>query len=204
MPKAIEKGNGLELLPLKTSVKSGSLTPEQASKLETLLEKFDGQPEYAVFYLDYGIRFAKWEKGKSLQFHAGSPSLDYLQLARIFNGQQELKVWRADKGFSYRLRIDEKGDEGHAIDARQYLWGTRAEQKLDDGKDLPTGWSKLTEDRGVEVIVPLAIEHDEKDPRPLACIHTRNYIEYLENGQASYGDCRFVSLEKLTKEAVKQ
>lgn len=199
MPKAIEKGNGLELLPLKTSMKSGSLTPEQASKLETLLEKFDGQPEYAVFYLDYGIRFAKWEKGSSLQFHAGPPSLAYLQLARIFNGKQELKVWRTDEGFSYRLRIDEKGDDGHAIDAWQYLWGTRAEHE-----NLPAGWSKLTEDRGVEVIVPLSIKHKEEESRPLACIHTRNYIEYLENGQASYGDCRFVSLEKLTKEAVKQ
>jgi CRISPR-associated protein (TIGR03984 family) len=202
MPKSIEKANGLELISLKTSVQPqpppGGLSLAQVSDLKTLIKTFDATPDYAVFYFDYGIRFAKWEKG-SPKFHDGGPQLAYLQLARIFNQQRELKIWRSEEGFAYRLRIDEEGDEAHAIDARQYLWGTRAEHE-----NLPAGWSKLTEDRGVEVIVPLNIKHQGGESRPLARIHTRNYIEYLENGQASYGDCRFVALEQVTKEAGEQ
>jgi CRISPR-associated protein (TIGR03984 family) len=194
--KIIEKhANGLTLIELKSTAKPSSAALLQETDLahwETFINtEFGGAPKHAVFYLDYGIRFAKWENGK-LQFHEPeAPAAKYLQLARIFNEDRELKIWRVGERFHYRLRRDEEGEVQFAIDAEQNLWGTQADRQ-GNGKELPADWSRLWEERGTELIVPFPIAEAELP----ACIKTRNYIDEMANGQATYVDCRFVEIGK--------
>jgi len=62
--------------------------------------------------------------------------------------------------------------------------------------------TRLWEDRGTELIVPfdISIPEGQIEPRLRACLQTRNYIGELDNGQASYVDCRFVTLKEAGKE----
>lgn len=201
--KIVEKhANGLTLIALKSTVEPQSSALLHEADLKSwepfIKNEFRGTPKHAVFYLDYGIRFARRENG-NLQFHEPeAPAAKYLQLARIFNENRELKIWRVGEGFQYRLRRDEEGDDQFAIDAEQNLWGTRVEHQI-NGKKLPTDWTRLGEERGTELIVPFAIAEAELP----ACIKTRNYIGEMANGQATYVDCRFVSLRARTEKEVK-
>lgn len=195
MKTTMKHDNGLTLLELKSESLPGILSLKELNDLSAATQNvFRGTPEHAVFYLDYGIRFAQWTPD-GWQFHDGKPSLEYLQLARLFNEERELKIWRHDDGYAYRLRVDDLNKTGsEAIDARQYLWGTIADGKDAEEKDLPVGWTRLTEARGTELIVPLEVAHVDGVARPLAYIATRNYIGYFGDGQATYEDCRFVQL----------
>lgn len=183
--------NGLTLLQLQSQVTAtGEVTPAQLGKLPAFISQtFGGQPQFAVFYLDYGIRFVVWQKG-AMQCHE-QPAWEFLQLGRVFNGERELKIWRDSGGWRYRLRCDEKGAADFAIDAGQNLWGTTA-----TSAGLPRGWTRLVEERGVELVVPLALTSNPGEARPLAFVKTRNYIGYLPNGQSTYVDCRFVDLQR--------
>ncbi len=189
-----QKKNGLQMLQGLSQVES---TPEnwQLSDLEDFIKtKFGATAGLAVFYLDYAIRFAKWD-GQALKLAEADEKIElgFLQLARIFNQERELKIWRGDEGFSYRLRIDGQGEECYAVEARQNLWGTRA--KPCAGK---SDWAILYEDRGTELTVPLKVAHIEGRDEPLVFVKTRNYIgKSMAYGQATYVDCRFVELGKM-------
>jgi CRISPR-associated protein (TIGR03984 family) len=181
--------NGLTRIALDSQVPArGALAPENQTSLERFIKAhFDSAPALAVFYLDYGIRFAKWENGR-LNFINGEPvDPGYLQEARIFSADRELRIWREDNTWRYRLRIDAPGGNSEAVEARQNLWGTHAEA-------LGHGWTRLWEDRGIELVVPLAIREKKDDAGPLAYLTARNYIDFMENGQATYVDCRFVGI----------
>lgn len=197
MAKNNKPKNDLTLMELATEANDrGAVSEDELKKINKfILQKFpDGAPEYAVCYLNYGIRFACW-KDNVPDFYEDGFDWAHLQLARIFNKDQELKIWKSEAGFNYRVRIDSEGEKGWAIEAEQILWGTRS-QKLDES------WTRLFEDRGTELIIPLKIEIPEGQevPNPRACIRTRNYIDYLDNGQASFVDCRFVEFKLKNKE----
>jgi len=185
--------NGLALLALATDVTDcGEIGNDDLKNINKFIsQKFaEENPDYAVCYLNYGIRFARWEHD-TLVFYEDGLDLEHLQLARIFNKNRELKIWKSDSGLQYRLRIDSEGEEYCAVEAEQILWGTRT-------KKLNKNWIRLYEDRGTELKVPLAIEIPEGQevPDPRVCIKTRNYIGYLDNGQASLEDCRFMAIGK--------
>jgi|GEM_PF-203183 len=213
--KPKEFDNGLKLIPIHSIVTPekppGILSETEAGDLAPFTkDKFGVESGLAVFYLDYGIRFAKWEQGKFV-FHDGQEAQpQYLQLARVFNEERELKIWRVDEAFYYRLRRDdENGEGGFAVDAEQNLWGTKISHES-NGKKLPDKWTRLWEDRGTEVIVPIPVAvidvkygKDKAYKGELACLKTRNYIGAMENGQATYVDCRFVSLRERTVAEVK-
>jgi len=197
---AIDGHNGLKLIPLKKNFPESKAIEKEKLSIKTLNQTikdyFDGNPKYAVFYLDFGIRFAKWEKG-ALVFYVQDYDAEYLQLARIFDDERELKIWKNNDKFFYRLRTDEPGDEYCAVEADQILWGTHTEP-------LAKGWTKLWEERGTELIVPfeITIPVNQPVPSPRACIRTRDYIGDLGNGQASFVDCRFVALKQIGKESI--
>jgi CRISPR-associated protein (TIGR03984 family) len=205
----IEKhDNGLTLIELKSLVQPNEPAKLNEAELENwnqlIKDKFGGAPRYAVFYLDYGIRFAKWENGALHFYNSPAPEAQYLQLARIFNAERELKIWRDDIGFRHRLRIDEKGAGSFAIEAEQNLWGTHAEL-------LPNGWTRLWEDRGTELFLPLKVDEikfkdeqgkEHKYDGQLVCLKTHNYIDETGNGQATYVDCRFADIRARTRKEI--
>lgn len=204
--------NGLKLHPLKKLEKPEAGMLETAALLDwkKLIEtNFRGEPKYAVFYLDYGICFAKWKNGDVVFEDGQTPSPDYLQLARIFNAERELKIWKQEEAFYYRLRVDEKGTDAFAVDAEQFLWGTQILEKKN-------GWTKLFEERGTELCLPLEVaeikvkttlESGEKYEYqgPHVAVLTRNYIGELDHytRQATYVDCRFVELKVVEASKIK-
>jgi len=190
--------NGLKPISIQSKSDTASVDQQQLVEIDKfVVDKFGSQSGLAVFYLDYGVRFARWEN-KQLDFYYPDDKkqlANYLQLARIFNEERELKIWKDNDKFIYRLRVDEPGEDYWAIEAEQALWGTHTDS-------LGNGWTRLWEDRGTELIVPfdISIPEGQAAPRTRACVRTRNYIDYLSNGQASYGDCRFVELKEKNKE----
>ena len=191
--------NGLKGREIASAIVfSGVITPNQLKDLTSFIEnKFNKEaPSMGVFYLDYGILFGRW-KNNAWQFCPEQKfDVNFLQEARVFNENYELKIWKTEEGYAYRMREDKVDNPNNdekkcfVVDAKQYLWGTRSEYLRD-------GWSKLTEERGTELIVPLRVSHVEGESQPLAYLLTRNYVDYLDNEQATYVDCRFVRIAKI-------
>jgi CRISPR-associated protein (TIGR03984 family) len=183
------KNNGLEYNNLKTSSTSVTIQSDK--------DILDNAPDNSWFiaYLYHRVVIGQIKNGK-FDYHpyAKIPNdvtlLNFLKL-RVFNEDSELFVWKTNLGgYKARLRIDGTGQEQGVVDAKQVLFGTKAE-KLDQK------YSILKEDRGTEIILPLSElginEIDINKGKGRLCIHTRSYIGFIEEtGQATYEDVRFV------------
>ena len=110
---------------------------------------------------------------------------------RAFNDNAELRIWKSQGMLKGRIRKDDEGDAVEVVDAELVLWGTKAE-KVDDS------FSKLTEDRGTELILSKSIidmDQVNKGKRMIATV--RHYIDYIgdDKAQASYVDYRFKEIK---------
>ena len=197
--KNIMPSNGLCLKTIKTWIeekdKDRIINENELKNINQFVNnKFKAEEGKAVFYLNYGIRFAKWNNNL-LYFHTKEDNIsEHLLEARIFNKNRELRIWKTCSEYRYRLRIDDvEGKDCDIIEANQNLWGT-------DTAPAGENWTKLTEARGTELIVPLTVTAEKGNSKPLAYVKTRNYIDYISGGQASFVDCRFVELKEKNKE----
>ena len=142
-----------------------------------------------VVYLDYKVLVGKYLNNRFFFYNNETFSTKYLQRMRVFNENSELLLWQCGGGsFNSRLRVDGEGNGElrDCVDAEQVIWGTKS-------KALADGFSLLTEDRGIDIVLPLAnLVVDEKKKR--VKLKTRNYIGYNDEGQAGYEDCRFIGL----------
>jgi len=202
------KTNGLTYLNLKSSFDPVTIKDDQ--------DILDNAAENAWFiaYLYHRVVIGRITDGKFDYYPdekiPNDVTLSNILKLRVFNEDAELFVWKTSLGeYKARLRKDENvkiidpddvtnqpwfaPDQQHAVEARQVLFGTKAEQHA-------TGYSKLTEDRGTEIILPMInLRVDKKDHR--MCIKTRSYIGYIEEtGQATYEDVRFVKFEMYKEE----
>jgi len=184
------KSNGLTYLNMKTSS-----TPVTVNSDQDIL---NNAPEGAWFvaYLYHRVVIGKLENKQLIYYKQENDDVKLLNILklRIFNEDTELFVWKTNLGgHRARLRTDGNGTEQGMVEAKQVLFGTKAEE-------LGNGYSKLTENRGTEIILPLTnLKIDEKDHR--MCIKTRSYIGYFEKtGQATYEDVRFVKFEMYKEE----
>lgn len=179
--------NGLNLIHLKSSVKNdyGKVVFTEYRELEKFLyENFNTKGKIIV-YLDYKVIIRNFENGKIVYWSDEEPfNPEFIQKLRLFNDKMELFIWRIQGKWKARLRIDEEGEEVSAVEANQVLFGTISE-------DIGNGFTKLTEDRGTEIILPFEIKGVDAKKNRLK-IKTRNYIDYNELGQAGYADSRFV------------
>ncbi|MBD3377440.1 TIGR03984 family CRISPR-associated protein [candidate division KSB1 bacterium] len=206
------------LLPIKLNELSEPVFNVPVSSW-TDIKTFAGSTAHlAVFYFDYGIFFSLWDGSK---FHFADSGQDvmtdhfkYLQLAHIFNETREVKIWRDGKGKHF-FRIREDTNDGNntngidAVMANQNLWGTKTcsysektiSRTVEISKhkfDKKIYWTTLTEDRGVELVVPLRekFEIPDNNDKIRLAIQTYHYIDYLPNGLATYADSRFVDIVK--------
>lgn len=184
------KDNGLTYLNLKTSSNPVSIQSDQ--------DILDNAPEGAWFiaYLYHRVVIGRIENKHFVYYKQEDKdvTLSNMLKLRVFNEDSELFVWKTSLGgYRARLRTDGKGTEQEIVEAKQVLFGTKAEQ-------LPNGYSKLTENRGTEIILPMAnLNIDEKERR--MGIKTRSYIGFIEEtGQATYEDIRFVKFEMYKEE----
>ncbi len=188
------KDNGLELQSVKTeAVPIKRLEFEEFESFRsTVGDYFGKQNGFCVVYLDYEVLIGRFVDENFRFYDVEIFKPKYIQKIRLFNVDQELFIWRRSDGeFAGRLRIDGKGNENDAVDAWQILWGTKVEHLGD--------FSKIYEERGTKLILPFKnITVDNCKNR--LCLHTRNYIDYNENGQAGYEDCRFINFTDKNKQ----
>jgi len=139
----------------------------------------------AIFYFDFGIRWAMFENG-NFEFYDKTEELgiQFMQEARIFSKEKEIFLRRnSDKSFFCRLRVDGEGEEIDIIEANQLLLG-----KSKSGGEF----TEMLESSGGSGFIPLEISKDKR-----ATILTRNYIGYADNMLAGFIDSRFVKIEEV-------
>lgn len=138
---------------------------------------------FAICWLWHEILFGRIENGTLIFPGGATPNLDRdLREIRLFNEDRELYLYRTEKGFRYRRRIDGAGEPAEYIETRQVLWGTKGDPQGD--------WTALSEKRGICLTVP--IQAPGVDERCRVALVTRNYITESDSGQAGITDCRFV------------
>ena len=204
--------NGLH--PIRAPYDRGKSAVTVAS-WDEVVENLDEKAKYAVLYFRFGIRFAIWDGKEFLsKDKLENKHFDYLQLARIFDKDQEMKAWRHDDQWRYRILAGKgadldpnKNDENdfNAVKAQQVLWGTKTEGPVTpigtftiNGESQEFFWHQLTEDRGIKLVVPFP-QRDlilrKEEPQKRLAVTTYNYIDYLNNGLATYVDSRFVDID---------
>lgn len=149
--------------------------------------KYIKDKSFVIAYLDNEVLFGTYNNGV-FEFHKNKYiELEYLKRLRIFNKNEELHIWYSNGKLIGRYRTDTEGEETDFIEANQVIFGTKAQYE--------NAYTILTEERGVQVVLPGEWEADSNKKR--VAIKTRHYIEYLNGYQASYCDSRFVDFVQL-------
>ncbi len=138
---------------------------------------------FVIAYLDYKVLIGKYSNGGFAFYNNEQLEIDHLQRIRIFNNIGELMLWRSEGKFKGRYRNDNDGEAIDVVDNDQVLFGTKALEI--------NGYTKLTEERGTEIILPLIGLNVDAGKNRIK-IKTRNYIGFNEVHQATYIDNRFV------------
>ena len=171
---------------IRTTTETGScLLGEAAGMIESRTAVIgDG---HAVCWLHQSVMIGRIAGGK-LSFHDGTTAVnaDDLMELRLFDENGELFLWRVEEGFRYRLRTDGSGDDAEVVDTLQPLWGTKV---LGEG----SGWSSIAEDRGIRLEAPFT--GLRLTPTERLALKCRNYIEFNDQHQAGFTDCRFMGFE---------
>lgn len=177
------KNNRPHLRAIKSTITP--VHPVHTDDLRSLVSGKISGNAFVVAYLDYKVIIGKCADNTFQFYNNEEFESKYIQRLRVFNETQEFLAWRTRDGFMGRYREDGKGDEVRVVDAHQVLFGTRAEK-------LPGGYTRISEARGTELILPFAEIGAVDEGKRRVFIRTRNYIGYTETGQATYEDCRFV------------
>ena len=199
MIQEINIQNGLEYKERMTKV-----TPVIVTSDAHILDHAPKADAWFIAYLDHRVIIGRIKDGQFAYYQpdglTNDLKLESIQKLRIFNTNSELYIWRtALGGHKGRLREDGIGVERGTVDALQVLFGTEA------NKIPNTDYTKLTEKRGTEIILPLADlginEKEIDDKKGRLCVQTRSYIGTIEEtGQASYEDVRFIEFVKYQEE----
>lgn len=189
--------NGLQPLcvAIQPNIPPKSIPASEPELRQLIHSNFtDNVKSHVICYCTHGIFWGDQKDG-NIFWAAAGPGKEWVQKllsARIFNVSKELKIWVEEEIFYYRLRedtvLDENDDQINAVDALQILWGTHFEML--SGKEPAL---RLWEDRGTELVLPFTSLPDET-ARDRVAVHTRSYITWLDNGQATFNDSRFVGL----------
>lgn len=173
-----------EIKKIKSSAETGGIV----NQINNVISKKFAENGLIVVWLNYSILFGILKEGKMNFYQGRMPDWKkHLIRIRVFNEQKELLIWKSNRNFKYRLRVDElKRKETEFIDAEQIIWGTKSVL-------LEGGFSKIQEDRGVEFIVPFSNLNLSVNKRLV--LITRNYLDYNEIKQVGIIDTRFVKIE---------
>jgi CRISPR-associated protein (TIGR03984 family) len=196
---------------LESQLTSQSALHEHLMSQAQILTKPDAKFLWLLVYLDYRVFWGCYQNG-NLELD-GKLEREYLQELRLFGRSGEYYLWRNGNQFNWRLRIDrgklepakpkkkQDGvgeDEGYDPPADniepnlaeewQVLWGTQ----LDLSVEAITGWTPLTEERGLQFQIPHIVTN-QNTQLPLRLL-VRHYLTYDEAGLCLYEDSRMVEL----------
>lgn len=184
--------NGLSMKTINTLCQYDNNSWDNTEEIISFLNSYISQNEntYFVAYLYNTVLIGNFKS--VFQAYNKHISNDLLINLRVFNENEEVYIWKQDNNtFSWRYRKDSNGEQVYVVDVKQVIWGTTAEQK-------ESGWSRLYEKRGIELIVPIE-QSKVDDKKNRLKILTRHYIDYNEIGQAGYSDTRIVKFIKSQK-----
>lgn len=132
-----------------------------------------------VCYLDV-VELKKADTGVSIE-------INKLKELRAFNENAELHITKVGNELLGRYRIDGAGEDIEIFDELQLVWG---KPKNSDGNK-----TKLSEDRGIDVEIPIEIKSNER-----AFVKVRSYVS---GDRFGFDDYRFVDfVSKGVKENV--
>lgn len=173
--------NGLTLINIKSKA--------EKVEINTIddIKNYIKNNSFVVAYLDNEVLFGNYNNGEWLFYQNKFIDLKYLKRIRIFNKDEEVHIWYSNGKLQGRYRTDVEGEETDIIEVNQVIFGTNFQKH--------GNYTILTEERGVQVILPGDWQVDNKKNR--VAVKTRYYIEYLNGYQASYCDSRFVEFVQL-------
>jgi CRISPR-associated protein (TIGR03984 family) len=187
-----KEGKMRELQPIyrikncMSEVEQDKCSPDELSAI-VISDAVEVAEGYAVCWLHHAVLIGKIADGTIYFRNNELPDYSrHLLRMRIFNEERESHIWRSGTLCHYRKRHDSPGNTVEYVEAVQPLWGTKAEPD-----EASPNWSRLFEDRGIELFVPCTGPVLNEHKR--LSIVTRNYIgDVSDIGQAGYVDCRFI------------
>ncbi len=153
-------------------------------KNEDIRKHVEGLKAYVVGWYQDGLLFDIFDKDISYYLKENLINL------RIFNEEKEIFIYKTKNAYKLRKIEDGAGDDVKCFDADQIMWGTNAKEKEDK--------IEVFEERGIKFLFPKdMVENilDLKDNKHMLVLRTRNYIDFLDNYQASIEDARFLGFK---------
>jgi len=99
--------------------------------------------------------------------------------ARIFNENDELKIWKYQGDTKTRLFSESRQDDYQEYEEAMLLWGNRVENNILKESGM-----------GAEINFPLPIAEEQLPFK----IHVNNYYTFDENGLIQFQDARLVKI----------
>lgn len=177
---------------------------EVISKVENLdfIDHYIKRKSLCIMYLSDKVFFGWYEDfsitSLNILIDLKSIKLSSVLRLRIFDGNHELYIFRSRGMLRGRYREDDEisaEKDSYAVDARQYLYGTKIKNAgKDSNQFLSDDFITIKESRGIELVIPNKFENLQITSENRIAVKTRNYIDFSKKFQASYTDSRFVDL----------
>lgn len=177
----------MKAIKVKSTVKTGELDLKDNKMLLAEIKSRFGNSNtsvYIIAHLVNEVLIGKYENSTLVFFDNKEIEPKYLLNLRVFSENKELYIWKNNDKFKFRMRTDETGDGTDVIETDIILWGT-------DSEPLNDNFTRIFEDRGIELILPGDFQIDKSNRKK---IKVRFYIGKNEIGLAEYVDARFVNL----------
>ena len=179
----------INLCKCSSFIKMGeNITIAQIEDVIEQLQTYNFVDGFVQFNIDDRIVFGKIEPNNIALSKDSVVNFVRLKSVRCFNHQQELIIFKYNSTFNCRFRKDTPGNDCEFIESSNVVFGTAKDESF-----VQPNFTKLIEDRGIEIILP--IETNEVTENNRIKIVVRNYIGYNSFNQASFIDYRFVRFE---------
>lgn len=176
------------VLPEIHYTKQNITIPAEQAALDEAIKKHMKQPGSVVSWQTYQIVWGRWQNEAFQWSSKVDVTIEDIQEIRVFNETEEIHLYRSGSQFIGRYMSDGTGDAvTHYVDTTAPLLGNGT-TALDDG------FVRLRDkERKLQMVIP-ADTPDTNEKQLYYGLKTRNYVTIYDNGQAGYGDYRFVAI----------
>ncbi len=164
-----------------------------------LREQMNSERKWLLAHADDGVIWGRLDASELITSHDIAPNISpelrliTLQQAFIFGWQDEVRLWRDERGWLFYLIND--SEETDYIDETQILWGTEVIE-FPEGSNS-RGFTHLRESKqqGLDHVVPIEVINAQLRERRLK-LRVRHFITRDDTtGEARITLSRLVSLE---------
>lgn len=162
--------------------------PAEQDALDEVIRQHMQHPGSVISWQPYRILWGRWQNQTIQWANMETVQIRDIQEIRVFNETEELHLYRAGRPLMGRYICDDSGNTvTHYVDTTAPLLGN-------ESTTLGDGFIQLRDkERKLQMAIP-ANNPDENEKHPYYGLKTRNYVTIYDNGQAGYGDYRFVAI----------